>query len=182
MVGGLACVVAATVLLVADVTTPRLPGQSATGSIDLNTMQKIERQLSQAQVLVREHHGAQALVLYGQVLTEDPKDPVALAEWGWLDWQAATRAKEATVAAEGASALEASVRADPHLYVAQYYLGAVLLAEGDPTKAVTHFARFLADRPSTPWLDDAAPTVRTAYAAAHVPLPAGLPPAGAPKG
>jgi tetratricopeptide (TPR) repeat protein len=172
---GIAALVSACVLLVVDLTAPRLPGQDATGGITLNTAQTIERQLAQAKSLVSHGKATQALQLYGQVLAEDPRQPVALAEWGWLDWRAATRAKEQTVAAEGASALEESVKVDPQLFAAQYYLGVVLYDEGAPGKAVARFAKFLADKPTRAWLREAAPTLRAAYGAARQPVPAGVP-------
>ena len=172
---GGASVVAATLLLALGLTSPRLPGQFATGSVSLNVAQRVERQLSQASVLVAEGNATQAMQLYGDVLSEDPRQPVALAEWGWLDWRAATAAKEQTVAAEGASALEEAVRVDRRLFVAQYYLGVVLYDEGAAAKAVTHFAGFLADKPTKKWLRDAAPEVRAAYRAAREPVPAGVP-------
>lgn len=174
-IAGGVCVVAAVVLLVFELVSPRLPGEGPTGSIDLNTQQEIERQLTQAQTLVDHGKSSEALSLYGDVLTEDPKDPVALAEWGWLDWEAASQAKEQTVAAEGASALEEAVKLDKHLYAAQYYVGTVLYQEGDPAAAVTHYAQFLADKPTAKWLKDAAPTIRAAYAAAGKAVPAGVP-------
>jgi tetratricopeptide (TPR) repeat protein len=172
---GVASVVAATVILVVELTSPRLPGQDATGSISLNTAQTIERQLSEAKTLVARGKAAEALRLYGDVLAEDPRQPVALAEWGWLDWRAATSAKEQTVAAEGASALVEAVKVDPKLFAAQYYLGVVLYDEGNAAKAVAHFARFLADKPTRGWLREAAPSLRAAYGAAHVTVPAGVP-------
>ena len=172
---GGASVVAATLLLALTLTSPRLPGQFATGSVSLNVAQRVERQLGQASVLVAEGDATQAMQLYGDVLSEDPRQPVALAEWGWLDWRAATAAKEQTVAAEGASALEEAVRVDRRLFVAQYYLGVVLYDEGAAAKAVTHFAGFLADKPTARWLRDAAPEVRAAYRAAREPVPAGVP-------
>lgn len=173
--GGVALLALASVLLVMDLTKPRLPGQYATGSVTLNTSQRVERQLAQAQQLLAQNKQGQALSLYGSILTEDPHDPVALAEWGWLDWRAAGAAHDPTVAAEGASALEESVHLDPKLFVGQYYLGAVLLQQGDAPKAVTHFKAFLGDHPSAHWLKEAAPEVRTAYKDAHRPVPAGLP-------
>lgn len=172
---GLAAVLTATVLLVFDLTSPRLPGQDATGGISLNTAQTIERQLSQARALVAHEKTTAALQIYGEVLAEDPRQPVALAEWGWLDWRAASRAKEQTVAAEGASALEESVEVDPQLFAAQYYLGVVLYEEGAPKKAVARFARFLADKPTAIWRREAASELRAAYGAAHEPVPAGVP-------
>ncbi len=172
---GLAAVSAAVVLLVVDLTSPRLPGQDATGSISLNTAQTIERQLAQARLLVADGRAIKALQLYGDVLAEDPRQPVALAEWGWLDWRAATAAKEQTVAAEGASALEEAVKVDSQLFAAQYYLGVVLYDEGAPAKAVAHFAAFLSDNPTRKWLRQAAPQIRAAYRAAHRTLPVGVP-------
>lgn len=173
--GGAALLVAAAIILVFQLTSPRLPGDDATGGVDLNTAQQVERQLTQAQTLVSQGKDTEALQIYGDVLAEDPRDPTALAEWGWLDWQAAEKVKEATVAAEGASAVEEAVKLDPQLYAAQYYLGAILVQEGDPAKAVAHFEKFLADHPTKTWLNDAAPEIRAAYAAAHRTVPADVP-------
>ncbi|MDA8313505.1 MAG: hypothetical protein M0Z46_23380 [Actinomycetota bacterium] len=172
---GTVAVAAATVLLVAELSSPRLPGEDATGSIALNTAQQIEQRLSQADSLAAAGKTAEALQLYGDVLAEDPRQPVALAEWGWLDWRAATRAKAQAIAAEGASALEEAVKVDPRLYAAQYYLGVVLYEEGARQKAVSHFAKFLADKPSAAWLHEAAPELRAAYGAVHEPVPAPVP-------
>lgn len=171
---GIALVLAGALVLVHALVAPRLPGQSETGSIDLNTAQQIERQLTEAKTLVRSGKVSEALKVYGQVLSEDPKQPVALAEWGWLDWEAASRAKQVTAAAEGASALEEAVRLDKKLFAAQYYLGTMLVEEGAPKKAVVHFAQFLADKPTSSWLQQAAPEIRVAYAGAHQPLPPGV--------
>lgn len=172
---GAALVAAAAVLLVVDLTTPRLPGQDATGSIDLNTAQQIHQQLNQAKDLARRGHDTRALELYGSVIAEDPKQPVALAEWGWLDWRAASRVKDQKAAAAGAAALEEAVKIDKYLFAAQFYLGTVLLEEGEPHKAVAHFAQFLADGPTAAWRHEAASTIRTAYTDAHRPVPAGVP-------
>jgi hypothetical protein len=72
-VGGAAAVLAAAVLLLVDLVAPRLPGQYATGSVSLNTAQRIERQLGQAKALAAEGRTTEALVLYGDVLAEDPR-------------------------------------------------------------------------------------------------------------
>lgn len=173
--GGAVLVVVAVVVLVVQLATPRLPGQIATGNVDLNAAQRVEKQLAQAETLVNHGKDTVALELYGAVISEDPRDPTALAEWGWLDWQAAQKARQATAAAEGASALEEAAKLDPKLYSAQYYLGVILVQEGAPTKAVAHFAKFLADHPTSKWLQEAAPQLRAAYAAAHLAVPAGVP-------
>lgn len=172
---GLVLVGAGAFLLVHALTAPLLPGETETGTIDLNTAQRIEQQLAQAKTLLRSGNQSEALKVYGDVLSEDPRQPLALTEWGWLDWEAASKVKEQTIAAEGASALEEAVRVDKKLFAAQYYLGTVLMQEGSPKKAVPHFAQFLADKPTASWLREAAPEIRAAYGAAHVTLPAGVP-------
>lgn len=174
-IAGAALMVAGAVLLVVELTAPRLPGEDATGDVTLNTAQEIHQQLAQAQTLVHQRHDTQALELYGEVLTEDPKQPVALAEWGWLAWRAASRVKDQAAAAAGAAAIEAAVKVDEELFAAQYYLGSVLLEEGEPAKAVAHFAKFLADGPTSAWRKEAAATIRAAYADVHRPVPSGVP-------
>ncbi|MGH9088390.1 MAG: tetratricopeptide repeat protein, partial [Acidimicrobiales bacterium] len=177
---GVACLVAGTALLAVELSSPRLPGEAPTGSIDLSQAQKEARQLQQARSLVNGGHPAQALQAYGQLLAEDPKNPVALAEWGWLEWQAATAAKQENAAADGEAAVARAVHLEPSLYAAQYYLGTMLVDGGKATKAVARFRTFLGDHPSAKWLDDAAPAIRRAFGAAGVPVPAGVPPASTP--
>ena len=172
---GAALLAAGAVLLVIELASPRLPGETPTGSIDLSQAQKEAVQLQQAQSLVNGGHPAQALQVYAQVLGEDPKDPVALAEWGWLEWQAGSASKQAAVESAGQAAVAKAVSIEPKLGAAQYYLGTILLDRGQATEAVAHFRAFLADRPTKQWLRDATPAIRTAFADAGQPVPAGVP-------
>lgn len=172
---GVACLVAGAVLLVVQLASPRLPGQTPTGSIDLSQAQKEAQQLQQAQSLVDGGHPSQALQVYGKVLTEDPKNPVALSEWGWLEWQAATAAGNKHAAADGQAAVAKAIQRDPKLYDAQYYLGAILLDGGHAAQAVGHFRHFLSDHPTQKWLSDAAPAIRKAFADVGQPVPTGVP-------
>lgn len=179
--GGVACVVAGAVVLAVQLAAPRLPGQAPTGSIDLSQAQRETRQLQQAQSLVNGGHPSKALQVYGQVLSEDPSNPVALAEWGWLEWQAASAAKQENAAADGQAAVAKAVKLEPSLYAAQYYLGAIYLDQGNATQAVAHFRRFLSDHPSSTWRQDAAPVIRKAFGDAGQAVPAGVPAAGSPS-
>lgn len=173
--GGVVLLVAGATLLAFELASPRLPGQTPTGSIDLSTAQKEASLLQAAQADVDRGHTAQALQLYGQVLELNPKTPVALAEWGWIEWQAATAAKKANAAADGEAAVARAVRLQPSLYAAQYYLGTMQLAAGQTAGAVAHYQAFLDDHPSSTWLDDAAPDIRKAYQDAGQPVPTGVP-------
>jgi tetratricopeptide (TPR) repeat protein len=181
---GVACLVAGVVVLLVGRTSARLPGQVSSGSTELNAEQKVQQQLAQAATLVEQGNSSEALSLYGQVLSEDPKDPVALAWWGWLDWQAAVSSDRATatVAAEGASAVDEAVRLDPRLYQAQYFVGAVDWEDHKVDAAVTHLSSFLAAHPSKAWRTKAAPVIRAAYAAANRPVPSDVPEVGSGAG
>ncbi len=91
LVVGIAALVAGTTLLAVDLATPRAPGQPITGSIKVNTQKEVEIQLAQAATLVNENSTTaiqEALTIYARVLSEQPRQPQALAETGWFDWEA----------------------------------------------------------------------------------------------
>jgi tetratricopeptide (TPR) repeat protein len=177
VVGTLA-IVAGVVLLVVHLTSPRLPGETATGSITLSHSQQIQEQLAEATTLVQKNELVAALGVYKQVLSETPHQPQALAEWGWLEWQAAQTAGNLTLAAEGRSAVAESVKVDPSLYAGYLYLGTILLAQKQPAAAVAEYQKFLANHPPKAWITNAAPSIAKAFSEAHQPLPAGVKPAG----
>lgn len=174
-VGGVAVLLAGALVLVLNLASPRLPGEAPTGSISLSQAQQEARQLQRAQSLVDGGHPARALQVYSQVLSEDPKSAVALAEWGWLEWQAASSDKQHNVAADAQAAVAKAAKLQPSLYAAQYYLGTMLLDGGHAGQALSHFRAFLADHPPAKWLDDAAPTIRRAFTHAGQPVPDGVP-------
>ena len=175
---GTAAIVAGVVLLVVHLTSPRLPGETATGSITLSHSQQIQEQLAEATTLVQKNELVEALGVYKQVLSETPHQPQALAEWGWLEWQAAQTAGNLTLAAEGRSAVAESVKVDPSLYAGYLYLGTILLAQKQPAAAVAEYRKFLANHPPKAWITNAAPSIEKAFSEAHQPLPAGVKPAG----
>jgi tetratricopeptide (TPR) repeat protein len=175
---GTVAIVAGVVLLVVHLTSPRLPGETATGSITLSHSQQIQEQLAEATTLVQKNQLVAALGVYKQVLSETPHQPQALAEWGWLEWQAAQTAGNLTLAAEGRSAVAESVTVDPSLYAGYLYLGTILLAQKQPAAAVAEYRKFLANHPPKAWITNAAPSITKAFSEAHQPLPAGVKPAG----
>ena len=61
-------------------------------------------------------------------------------------------------------------------HAAHLFLGTILLKQGnDPSGAVAQFAAFLQEQPPADTLQNAAPFIRQAYAAAGQPVPAGVP-------
>ena len=177
MVGvGVAALVAGTVVLVVGLTSPRLPGQGLTGGVQLGPAQQITRELDQAAAEVRQNQDVQALALYRSVLAIDPTQPEALAEWGWLTWQAAHAAGNTFLEGQAESALAKAVALAPGFPAAHLYLGTVRLqGDADPAGAVAQYRLFLAENPPASQLSSALPFIRRAFAAAGQPLPPGVP-------
>lgn len=167
---------AAVVLVTAELTT-RLPGQTATGTITLSRAQQQQRTLAQAQVLETEGKDAQALTLYHQVLQQDPTQEQALAESGWLEFEAGVVAKNGTLLSDGQAQEQRAERADPTGYAPHLYLGSMLLVEGQWKGATGEYSQFLADDPPVSLEQTAWPYVVRAFDQAHEtvpPVPAGV--------
>lgn len=175
--GSVTLFVAAAVVLVTAEVTARLPGQTATGSITLSRAQQQQRTLAQAQVLESENEDAQALALYQQVLQQDPTQEQALAESGWLEFEAGVVAKSGTLLSDGQAEEQRALRADPTGYTPHLYLGSMLLAEGQFPAAAGQYTQFLADDPPVSLEQTAWPYVVRAFEQAHEtvpPVPAGV--------
>lgn len=166
---------AAVVLVVAELTT-RLPGQTATGSLRLDSVQQLQRTLAQAQTLEAAGQADQALSLYRQILRKDPTQEQALAESGWLEFEAGVSARSASALSQGQHDEQSAEAADPGAYAPHLYLGSMLLVEDRPADAADEFARFLAAGPPTVVVQRAWPFVVRAYEGAGRTVPA--PPPG----
>ena len=158
--------------VVTSQTGARLPGQTATGSVSLSRSAQLQRTLAQAETLQSSGDGAEALGLYRQVLAQDPTQPDALAEAGWLEYQAGAQSADAAVLGEAQDTEEAAVRAAPGAYAPRLYLGSMFLAENDAADAVVQYRQFLADGPPAAELGVAKPFIVEAFGKAHEPVPA----------
>jgi len=178
---GTAAVAAAAVLLVVQLSALRLAGQTPTGGIRLTTSQSENEQLQAAAVDEQQGDLSGALTLYGRVLGEDPDQPDALAEFGWIEWETGANA---AVRRGGETLVERSVARTPGFYPGHLYLGTIETVSGtDPTGAVAQFRLFLAGHPPAAKVAAAAGYIRRAFAAAHQPVPPGVPAApGTPTG
>lgn len=169
-------VVAAVVALVVHLSSPRLPGQTVSGSVVLNKDQKVAQQLADAGDFVDQGKLSSALALYSQVLTEVPHQPVALAEKGFLEWDAGYQDHQTGVMAKGRSLVAESVQVAPSAPVGHLFLGIIDLDQDkDPASSVAQMSLFLADHPPTALLDQAASVVAAAYRADGKPVPKTLP-------
>lgn len=166
-------------LLVVDLASPRLPGQPETGTAAQNLAQRIVTQLSQATDLVNEGTPSslsQALTLYQAVLVEDPNQPQALAELGYLEWEAGYARDDAALEKRGKVSVERSLAVESDDSAAHLFLGTIDLEGGhNPAAAVAQYRLFLAEHPPKAQLSKAAPLVRQAYSQARVAVPAGVP-------
>ena len=166
---------AALVVAVSLFATDRQPGQSITGSFAETPQQQIEESLAQAATDVNQGQVAPAARLYQSVLAKSPDNEVALAQLGWLEFEAGRQDANATLFREGRAKLDRAVQLNPKDYAVRLYLGTVLLQEDDNAAgAVAQYRQFLVDGPPADLVKQAAPELREAYQKAGVPLPTGL--------
>ncbi len=173
--GAVAAFLAALVVAVALHATARQPGQTATGSVPQTASQREARTLNQAATDVNQGQLGPAAQLYQSVLARDPRNEVALAQLGWLEYRVASSGSSTSLLADAHAKLEQAVSLAPGDYAARLYLGTVLLlSDRDPAGAVAQYREFLADDPPTSVVDQAAPQLRQAFTQAGAALPPGI--------
>ena len=175
--GALAAFVAAAVVLVVAEVSTRLPGETVTGSISLSAVQQLQRTLAQAETLEAQGNGAEALRLYQEVLHKDPTQEQALAESGWLEYEAGALSHESKLLSSGQADEEAAEHVDPGAYAPHLYLASMLLAEGDYSESASEFTIFLSSSPPVTAEQSAWPFVVKAFTRAREvlpPVPAGV--------
>ena len=172
LVGSLVLLAAVAATVVEIQTGTRLPGQTATGSVSLGRAAQLRRTVAQAQDLQAGGDAAGALRLYRQVLAQDPNQVEALAESGWLEFEAGVQARDASVVAQAQQLEQRAERAAPGAYVPHLYLGSMLLAEGDAPGAVGQYRQFLADGPPPDKVRAAEPFITKAFTQVGQPVPA----------
>ena len=169
--GGLALCAAAAVVLVVAVVAPRLPGQTSSGTVRLSSAEQLQRTLGQAQLLENEGKASQALVLYHEILVKDPTQEQALAESGWLEYEAGVSAGNGKLLSDGQAAETKAEEVDPSAYAPHLYLGSMLLVEGRAGDAATEFSLFLHSDPPPAAEQAAWPFVVRAFTGAGRPVP-----------
>jgi tetratricopeptide (TPR) repeat protein len=171
-VGLLVLLAAVAVTVVVTRSGTRLPGETETGSVKLSRAAQLGRTLAQAETFEARGNAPDAVRLYEQVLTQDPTQPDALAQLGWLEFEAGAAAHDTAVLERAQQLEEAAQRVEPGAYAPHLYLGSMLLAEGDDTGAVGQYRQFLADGPPPAEVRTAQPFIAEAFKRAHQPLPA----------
>ncbi len=172
VVVGVAAVVGLAAWAVVAHAGPRLPGESVTGSVTLTPAQQTAQTLAQAETLESQGNAVEAVKLYATVLRRDPGQEQALAEIGWLEYEAGSQGKQSTLLSLGEGEEQRAERIDPGDFAPHLYLGSMLLSQGDATGAVAQYRQFLADHPPRAQVGTAAPFIVRAFSAARLTPPA----------
>jgi len=166
------CFVAAATLLAASLAGVRLPGESATGSVNLSTAQQEHETLDRAAILGSEGQVAVAVQLYDEVLQKDPNQPDALAYGGWLVRLAGLAARNRVVLARGDASIARAVKVAPGFPDGHALYGVILYMDyGKAAAAATQFRDALGTGASEELLSSVARVAAKAFAAANEPLP-----------
>lgn len=138
---------------------------SRTTAAPTSTAAEVATLLNQADVKVSSGDIAGGLATYRAVLALDPTQPQALAETGWLSFEAGVATHSASVIAQAEADVRAAIQAAPNYYAPRLYLGVIeLLANEDPAAALVQFRQFEALSPPARWRQTAEPYIAKATA------------------
>ena len=136
----LALVAGGTGYAVAASSDERLATDEATGDIVEGSTDRITK----AQLLVNQGKILEAVKVYDQLIDEDPENPVALAQRGWLLVQVG----EPSLVDSGLAGIERAIAVEPSYADAYFFRGMTLLrAKGEPAMAAEAFRAGLAANP-----------------------------------
>ena len=148
---------AAAVLLWASI-SPRQAGNSITGSVTLNSTQKVTALLGEAEADVANGDVVAALSAYQQVLALRANNVVALTQSGWLDFSAGSADHKLALVSLGERTLERALALAPRNPATRLYYAIVAASTpGEGALAKREFTIFLTLHPSVGQLAVAQP-------------------------
>jgi tetratricopeptide (TPR) repeat protein len=172
---GIVCACGIVAITAAHFAGVRLPGEVATGSIELPGAANLQSELADAATLDDEGHLRQAISLYDTILRADPRQPQALAYRGWVLRLTGVAGHVKALVLAGDAGLAAAVRIDPASAPARALYGVALFEdEGRTAAALGEFRAALGDHPSHQLLRLAGPTMAAAFVQEHAALPPSL--------
>jgi tetratricopeptide (TPR) repeat protein len=134
-------------LFVADVSGQRLDDEALSGSI----RQGVSGDLARARSLVRAGDVLEAIKLYDRIIEEDPRQPEALANRGWLLRLAGRQASDPGLVDRGEAFVDRALAADPAYAEAHFFKGMILFEDrGRAADAVPELEAFLRLAPDDP--------------------------------
>jgi hypothetical protein len=174
---GCICVAGIALLVAAKLAGVRLPGESATGTVNVPSQVLVREELAQASVLGSERQVSPAVALYDTVLQQVPNQPEALTYRGWLIRLAGLQAHSAATVRTGDASLAHAVAVAPGYADGRALYGVALLEDAHASgRALQQFRAFAADRPSNSLLAAVGPKAAAAFVASHAKLPTALAP------
>ncbi|MBW3615959.1 MAG: tetratricopeptide repeat protein, partial [Actinobacteria bacterium] len=149
---------------VAGAAGERSATDEATGSLPEGSVDRITK----AQALVSEGKVLEAIRVYDSLLADDPENPVALAQRGWL-----VSRVDPSLVDSGLASIDRAIAADPNYAEAHFFRGMILWrSKGDPAAGAEEFQKAIDTKPG-PQLTALLQQVRDqARAAAGAPPPA----------
>jgi tetratricopeptide (TPR) repeat protein len=166
-IGAVVLVAALAGTLVARSSGERVAGQASSGNIDQGTSDKLAR----AQQLVSDGRVLDAIKQYDAVLQTEPRNPVALAQRGWV-------LRNAGLVDDGLRYVDRAVAADPSYPDAHFFRAMILWRDKhEAGAAVAEFRLFLAATPNSQDAAQVEPLLQQAMAEANgQPAPGPTPP------
>jgi tetratricopeptide (TPR) repeat protein len=124
---------------VASTAGERTASDQATGGLPEGSTDRITR----AQALVSQGKILEAVKVYDDLLRDDPENPVALAQRGWLISKV-----DPSLVDSGLANVDKAIALDPGYAEARFFRAMILLqAKGQPAAAAEEFDRVLAANP-----------------------------------
>ena len=130
------------------------------------TQAQVATLLVQADTLAQKGKISEALALYSKVLAADPTQPEALAQSGFLTFEAGIATSSAQLTARGESQVRQAASLAPKDYAPRLYLGVIdLVGKRDAAAALKEFSAFRDLDPPAKWVKRAQPFIDKAQAA-----------------
>jgi hypothetical protein len=135
----------------------------------------VQQELAEASTLAGTGQVAEAVKVYGAVLTKVPDQHEALTYLGWLTRLAGISARSTRTVMVGDADLARAASLAPGYADARGLYGVALAAEGrDPHAAVVQFKAFLGDRPNAALLAAIGPQIAATYRQLHLRVPSAV--------
>jgi len=160
---GLVLIAAALSLFVLSFAGVRLPGQQATGTVSQSTARALHDQLIEAETAAAAGDSGRALQLFNAILVKHPQNAEALAESGWLTYQAGLIGEQPRSMSAGAKLIARSITLDPGAPAGHLYAALIAAREGRPKTSVVSELISFAHASPAPWLVKLAQPVLDQY-------------------
>ena len=133
---GLGAIAAGLAVALVSFAGVRLPGQQATGNVTQTNARALHDQLVEAETAAAAGDAGRALELFNAVLAKHPQNAEALAESGWLTYQAGLVGQQPATMSAGANLIARSITIDPGAPAGHLYAALIDSREGRPSSLV----------------------------------------------